>query len=99
MRATNPSYADYCAARSHQRSTLKGRKHALTHLSPEEWAQIYAVYKEMKRLNKEAGFVKYHVDHIYPISRGGKHHPDNLQIILATENLKKGAQLGHTSTN
>jgi len=31
----------------------------------------------------------YHVDHIHPLSKGGAHHPMNLQILTAEENLKK----------
>lgn len=31
----------------------------------------------------------HEVDHIQPLSRGGLHHPDNLQILTITENRKK----------
>ena len=31
----------------------------------------------------------YHVDHIQPLSKGGMHHPYNLQIITAKENIIK----------
>lgn len=31
----------------------------------------------------------YEVDHIIPISKGGLHHPDNLQILTMEENRKK----------
>ena len=40
---------------------------------------------------REAGCIG-HVDHIQPLSQGGKHHPDNLQILTAEENLRKGAK-------
>ena len=33
--------------------------------------------------------VRLHVDHIVPGSKGGLHHPDNLQILTASENCKK----------
>jgi len=33
----------------------------------------------------------FHVDHIQPISKGGPHTFDNLQILTARENLVKGA--------
>jgi len=33
-----------------------------------------------------------HVDHIEPLSGGGLHHPDNLQIIPTKQNLEKGAK-------
>ena len=37
--------------------------------------------------------IGYEVDHIIPISKGGLHHPDNLQIITKTENRKKWAKI------
>jgi len=33
--------------------------------------------------------IKYVVDHIKPISKGGKHHHNNLQVITGKDNLKK----------
>ena len=33
------------------------------------------------------------VDHIIPISRGGKHHPDNLQYLTMKENRSKGNKI------
>ena len=35
----------------------------------------------------------YHIDHIHPLSKGGAHHPMNLQILTAEENLKKGDRI------
>ena len=32
---------------------------------------------------------EWHVDHIIPLSKGGLHHPDNLQVIPAVHNLRK----------
>lgn len=37
--------------------------------------------------------VKYHVDHIYPISKGGKNVAENIQILCPTCNLKKGNKI------
>jgi hypothetical protein len=31
----------------------------------------------------------YHVDHVMPLSKGGEHHPNNLQYLPAIINLKK----------
>lgn len=61
-------------------------------LSPEELDKIYKIY-ERCRLISEATGIKHHVDHIMPLSKGGLHHPDNLQILTAEENLKKGDRI------
>ena len=34
----------------------------------------------------------FHVDHIQPLSRGGAHTVENLQVIPAIDNLRKGAR-------
>lgn len=60
-------------------------------LTEAEKLEISNIYLEAKRLTEESG-VQYHVDHIKPLSKGGEHHPDNLQIITAEENLRKGAK-------
>ena len=46
-------------------------------------------YKEAERLTEETGVI-HHVDHIIPISKGGLHHQDNLQVLTKKENLIKG---------
>ena len=61
-------------------------------LSKEELDRIYRIYAESQFLTEVTG-IKHHVDHIIPLSKGGMHHPDNLQILTATENLKKGARI------
>lgn len=35
----------------------------------------------------------YHVDHIYPLSRGGKHCLKNLQYLTVSDNLRKGSKI------
>ncbi len=35
----------------------------------------------------------WHIDHIHPISKGGLHHPDNLQILTKDANLQKNNKL------
>lgn len=57
-------------------------------LTQEEHERILTIYKECAKLTEETG-VQHHVDHIHPISKGGKHHPDNLQILTAVENIRK----------
>lgn len=43
----------------------------------------------IKLMYEDASILNYHVDHIVPLSRGGKHHPDNLQIVSPSYNLSK----------
>lgn len=45
---------------------------------------ILYYYKISNRLGSA-----FHVDHIKPLSKGGLHHPDNLQVIPAEHNLRK----------
>ena len=59
-------------------------------LSEEEKEEVLSIYKRAREMTKSSG-IQYHVDHIKPLSKGGEHHPNNLQIITAEENLKKGA--------
>lgn len=49
-------------------------------------------YQDARRLSKETG-VKYHVDHIIPLAKGGPHLPWNLQVITKDENLSKGSKI------
>lgn len=38
----------------------------------------------------------WHLDHIVPLSKGGKHHPDNLQIVRASYNQSKYDKIFNT---
>jgi len=57
-------------------------------LTPDEQVREYEIYKTRYYLTESTG-VMHHVDHIVPITKGGQHHPDNLQVLTATENRKK----------
>ena len=61
-------------------------------LSPEEKKAIEDLYWLCRDLELVSG-QKYHVDHIVPISKGGPHCLDNLQVLPADMNLSKGANV------
>lgn len=64
----------------------------LKNLSVDQLNEIKSFYTEAERLTKETGII-HHVDHIIPLQGKnvrGLHVPWNLQVITATENLKKG---------
>jgi len=55
---------------------------------PIEKDRLEKTYKLRNLLTKTTG-VEYHVDHIWPLSKGGPHWSGNLQVITAEENLSK----------
>jgi len=68
-------------------------RNAATTLTDEERGAIIEIYRQRDLLTKLTG-VQYHVDHKLALANGGKHHPDNLQVLPAVENMRKGARIG-----
>jgi hypothetical protein len=64
-------------------------------LTGEQLTAMKKLYKQAAWLTEITG-IKWHVDHIVPLKGknvSGLHIPDNLQVIPAQENLKKGNKL------
>jgi hypothetical protein len=61
------------------------KKGATVELSPEEKKKVSALYTEARRLTKETGY-QWSVHHVIPLSNGGPHHPDNLEVISEAMN-------------
>tara|TARA_A100000172_G_C2963009_1_gene83173 strand:- start:14 stop:523 length:510 start_codon:yes stop_codon:yes gene_type:complete len=59
---------------------------------PTEKERLRQIYKLCQIFTKATG-VQHHVDHMWPISKGGPHWSGNLQIITAAENLTKSTKL------
>jgi len=56
-------------------------------MSAAEYAEVEAMY-----LYNAVMPGTWHVDHIQPISKGGLHHPSNLQLMRGEENVRKHAR-------
>ncbi len=89
--------AVYEANRHKSSIYLQTRKQRLLEQTPDlnqqEKAQIQKIYEERDRRNQAASFIMYHVDHVTPLAKGGLHHPENLQLITASENVRKGSSI------
>lgn len=61
-------------------------------LTEEQKQQIDYLYWLAKDLRAVSG-EEYHVDHIFPLARGGLHEPSNLQILPKDLNLQKSTKV------
>jgi hypothetical protein len=64
------------------------KKKALEELTEREEGLIKQIYAYRIRLQNKLG-IEFHVDHIVPLSKGGLHHPMNLQVVPAVWNVRK----------
>lgn len=77
---------DIKAAKDARRRARK--KKASVYLNKREEQIIKQIYSYRIRLENKLG-IKFHVDHIIPLSKGGLHHPLNLQVVPAVWNMRK----------
>lgn len=64
------------------------RRKQAPQLSPEDRGLVLEIYRLRRRVSRCTG-IAFHVDHIFPIAKGGLHVPSNLRVIPALENLRK----------
>ena len=88
----NPEFTIKCKVNASDQKVRRRRARQAVDLMPAEHLQVRAIYKLRTLLSRATG-VEYHVDHHIPLKEGGLHHPDNLWVITAEENLRKGAKL------
>jgi hypothetical protein len=88
-----PVSANSCTVCSEVAKAVRDKriKESVIKLTKEEEEELWGIYNTARHLTKTTG-IQYHVDHIRPIAAGGLHHPDNLQVITAQENLYKGSE-------
>ena len=78
-----------------KRRAIEAKRRAIKIQATPMWVdynKIREVYKEAKRLEELTG-IQFHVDHIVPLKHKevcGLHCEDNLQILTAIDNMRKG---------
>lgn len=92
-KATSAAYAkanpDKCNERLARYKAMKlNQTPAMT---MDETQTLGGFYAYAARLNAIFGKAAFHVDHTVPLSKGGLHHPSNLQVTPAKFNVTKGA--------
>jgi len=103
-RESNPERAKESSRKSNRKSYKKNpeyyaeksanrrRNFRRIPLTLDERRKIQELMRQARLLSKQTG-VPHEVDHIWPISRGGWHHPSNMRVITKEENRKKGSGL------
>ena len=83
---------------SDSNSRIKRMRMARVPLDSQQSRIVETIYTCAMRVSKCTG-IKHDVDHIKPISKGGRHEPINLRVITASLNRQKGAKDDDTFRN
>ena len=83
--ANRGKYQSYCASRRNRMDKVVA--------TTIEQMMIDNIYADCAALNAEAGFIRFHVHHKWPVSKGGPHLPWNLVVITQEENNRIGNQV------
>jgi hypothetical protein len=65
------------------------KRNCMVELTELEKEAIAGTYMQCERLNEILGRRTFEVDHTVPLSKGGKHHPNNLQVVPTKWNREK----------
>lgn len=88
---SNPDRAESVATyRSRQRTRRDLVSQLMEHLTEEEWEKVVTLELCRNELNGDGdGRSVWHVDHILPVKHGGLTVPWNLQLLPASDNIRK----------
>lgn len=85
-RKYNKEHPEIVVEKSAKRRAIKLNQTPI--LTQNEKQQVISIYKKSHSLGQN-----WQVDHIKSLSKGGLHHPNNLQIVTKKYNLQKGSKL------
>lgn len=83
-RAKNPNKVREWSQTRHKRKTGRLPRGTITNLMTKQNKQCNICRTDIEH--------KYHMDHIYPLSKGGKHEASNIQLLCPSCNVKKSAK-------